>query len=354
MIMWHETMTGAERMEALWKGERPDRVPVWPFLNGHAALVCGEPMARMWDSAEQNFRCQRLAADMYGFDGLVLYVYAAFGVWEFGGEIDFPHKKYQGAPFVTRRPVEAEDDVHLLRVPEDLASAGSMPIALDVARRQAERGMRVTMHLPGPLSTAGELVDAGRLMTWLVKKPELVHKVMEQTAAFDIKIAELYAKEFGAENLMAFLGEPTASNMLISPKQFETFVLPYLQKIFTRVLELGVGPSIVHVCGEQNKNLKFWQQVPMTSRTIVSIGREVELATAMELFPNQIIGGNVDPTLIQEGKAEEVLAQARECVETAKYHKGGFVLMAGCDLPPEAPPVNAAQFTKAAREHGRY
>ena len=40
---------------------------------------------------------------------------------------------------------------------------------------------------------------------------------------------------------MAFHGSATTSNKLISPKQFETFVLPYLQKINTRVIELGVA-----------------------------------------------------------------------------------------------------------------
>ena len=38
----------------------------------------------------------------------------------------------------------------------------------------------------------------------------------------------------------------------------------------------------------------------------------------------------------------------------AKDHEGGYVLMAGCDVPPLAPPVNVFQLVKAAREFGRY
>ena len=74
----------------------------------------------------------------------------------------------------------------------------------------------------------------------------------------------------------------------------------------------------------------------------------------MEMFPDQIIAGNVNPTLLQEGKPEEVLAQAKECIEVAKYHKGGYMLMTGCDIPPYSPPVNVFQLVKAAREYGRY
>jgi uroporphyrinogen decarboxylase len=171
---------------------------------------------------------------------------------------------------------------------------------------------------------------------------------------FVVNVAEHYAEEFGAANLMAFHGAATESNKLISPKQFETFVLPYYQQVNERVIGLGVRSMFIHICGEQNRNLEYWQQVPMAEHTILSVGREVSLRRAMEMFPAQIIAGNVDPTLIQEGRPEDVLEQARECIETAKHHKGGYVLMAGCDVPPLAPPVNVFQLVKAAREFGRY
>ena len=55
--MWRKTMTSAERMGALLRGERPDRVPVSPMIFGHAAVVCGLPLARVYDDPAENFRC---------------------------------------------------------------------------------------------------------------------------------------------------------------------------------------------------------------------------------------------------------------------------------------------------------
>jgi len=352
--MWRESMTSAERMAALMEGRRPDRVPVTPMAFGHTAVVCGQPLARVFDDADESFRCQVYAAEMYGYDGSPLYSYASVGAWEFGGEIEFPHKKYAGAPVVVRRPVTTEGDLESLQVPEDITRAGALPIALAFARRQAEHGFPVTMQLSGPLSLTGSILGEERMLTWLIKNPELVHLVLRKASDFAIKVAEHYVKEFGAENLRAFEGEPTASNRLISPRQFETFALPYLQRINHRLLELGVTKRTIHICGEHNKNLPYWQQVPMTRQTVLSFGREVPLAKAMEMFPDQIIAGNVNPTLIQEGQPEEVFDQARECIETAKFHPGGYILMAGCDIPPQAPPVNVFQLVKAAREFGRY
>ena len=352
--MWRETMSTAERMDALMKGERPDRVPVIPFIFGHTALVCGEPLTRAFDDPAQSFRCQVLCQEMYGYDGGPLYAYASAGGWELGGDIEFPTKKYSGAPVVTRHPVTSEEEALALEVPDDVTTAGALPIALGVARLQAAHGLPVTLQIGSPFTWAGSVIGEDRMMMWLLKKPELVHRVLGKVSDFVVRVAEHYVKEFGAASLTAFHGAATESNKLISPKQFETFVLPYYRRINEAVIGLGVESMFIHICGEQNKNLEHWQKVPLPPKTILSFGREVTLVTAMERFPRQIIAGNVDPTLIQEGRPEEVLEQARECIETAKHHEAGYVLMAGCDVPPLAPPVNVFQLVKAAREFGRY
>ncbi len=352
--MWCETMTSGERMAALMKGERPDRVPVIPFLSGHAAVVCGQPITRISDDAAESFRCQLLCQELYGHDGSPLYAYASAGGWEFGGDIEFPVKKYSGAIVVTRTPIQNEDDVHTLRVPDDVSKAGALPIALGIARKQAEYGMPVTLQIGAPLTWTGSVIGEERMMNWLIKKPDLVHIVLDKVSDFLIKVAQYYVKEFGADRLMAFHGAATETNKLISPKQFEAFSMPYLQRINQACIDMGINTYFIHICGEQNKNLKFWQQVPLTKQTVISVGREIDLNTAMEMFPEQIVAGNVDPTIIQEGRAEEVYEQARECIEKAKEHKGGYILMAGCDVPPHAPPANVFQLVKAARDFGRY
>ncbi len=238
--MWCETMTSAERMGAVIGGQRPDRVPVIPFISGHTALVCGQPISKFYEDAETCFRCQVLSQEMYGYDGDPLYVYASAGGWEFGGDIEFPYKKYSGAPVVTRHPVQSEEDALKLELPAEIAKAGALPIALELARMQAEHGMPVSLQVGSPFTFAGTVMGEDRMMTWMIKKPDLVHRVLDKVSDFGIAVAEHYVKEFGAEKLMAFHGAATESNKLISPKQFEQFVLPYYTKINKRVIELGI------------------------------------------------------------------------------------------------------------------
>ena len=80
----------------------------------------------------------------------------------------------------------------------------------------------------------------------------------------------------------------------------------------------------------------------------------MSFAKAREMLPDCVVMGNVDPITVQEGTAEQVRALCKECIEDGKDHPGGFALMTGCEVPPQAPPVNVDQMVKACREFGRY
>ena len=47
-----------------------------------------------------------------------------------------------------------------------------------------------------------------------------------------------------------------------------------------------------------------------------------------------------------------MLALCGECIDEGKDHAAGYALMSGCEIPPQAPPVNVGQMVKACRERG--
>ena len=348
-----DQMSSQERWEALIRGERPDRVPCLQFILGHTAVVNGKPIAKVYDDAAVSLACQRNAMEMYGYDGLVLHGWANAGGAEFGGEIEFPYRKYTGAPMMKKNPVQNEDDAWKLAVPEDITVVGTIPVALEFSRLQYEAGMPVTVQVGSPLTWAGSVCGEERLMLWIIKKPDLVHHVLGVITAFILKKAEHWMREFEAERIMAF-DLCIETNKLYSPRQFETFAFPYLKEIHRALTDKGVGIYLSHICGEQNKNLSLWSQLSYGRRGMISVGREIALSAAGQAFPEHVIMGNVDPVTVQEGTPEEVLTLCRECVQEGKGHPGGYALMTGCEVPPQAPPVNVSQMVKACREFGRY
>jgi uroporphyrinogen decarboxylase len=346
-------MTSRERWDALVRGDRLDRVPCLQFMLGHTAVVNGKSIAKVYDDAEASLTCQRNAMDLYGHDGLVLHGWANAGGAEFGGEIEFPYRKYTGAPMMKRSPVQNEDDAWALAVPEDILSAGTMPVALAFSRLQYELGMPVTVQVGSPLTWAGSVCGEERLMLWIIKKPDLVHHVLRVITDFILRKADYWVKAFGAENLMAF-DLCIETTKLYSPRQFEAFGFPYLKEIHEYLTSLGTAIFLSHICGEQNKNLPLWSQLPYGKRGMISVGKEVGLSTASGMFPECVIMGNVDPVTVQEGTPEEIRALCRSCIEEGRDHPGGYALMTGCEVPPQAPPVNVGQMVPACREFGRY
>ena len=348
-----DKMSSAERWAALVRGEKTDRVPCLQFILGHTAVVAGKPIAKVYDDARASIACQTGAMELYGYDGLIMHGWANAGGAEFGGDIEFPYRKYTGAPMMKKNPVQSEEDAWNLRVPDDITTVGTIPVALEFSRIQKRLGLYCTVQVGSPLTWAGSICGEERLMIWVIKKPDLVHHVLRVITDFINKKADYWIKEFGADRLMAF-DLCIETNKLYSPKQFETFSFPYLKEIHDKLTERGVAIVLSHICGEQNKNLPLWAELSYGKRGMVSVGREISLSAAGQAFPGNVIMGNVDPVVIQEGTPEEVLALCRTAIAEGKDHPGGYALMSGCEVPPQAPPVNVYQMVKACREFGRY
>jgi len=87
---------------------------------------------------------------------------------------------------------------------------------------------------------------------------------------------------------------------------------------------------------------------------MISIGHEVDIEVAAGYFPRDIIVGNVEPGIIQEGTTEQVYELSRICIEKGKKCPGGFILAPGCDMPPHAPTENVWMLTQAVNDFGWY
>jgi len=87
---------------------------------------------------------------------------------------------------------------------------------------------------------------------------------------------------------------------------------------------------------------------------IISVSQEVDLETAMKYFPKDIIMGNIPPSIIQAGTAEQVYEQTRVCLQKGREAPGGFMLAPGCELPAKAPPHNIWTIMRAINDFGWY
>lgn len=353
-------MTDRERIEALLRREKPDRVPLWPFgFAGYAAVNAGYTIADAYNNPTKALDSQRGCCEQYGWVFTPAISYASFGGWEFGGEIEWPTGEFDQAPKILKHSVATEDDVWNLSVP-DPKTAGMVPVMTAFGKLSSQEQLEnepFNVRLPGAggaFTVAGNIAGVEKLLRWMIKKPDVAHRLLRLATDYIVALGQYFKDTFGIGRVLATGGDPSSSNQLISPRHFEQFALPYNREVNEKLLEMGYKHLYVHICGEQNRNLPYWAEIPMGDPGFVSFGHEVEIETAAEYFPHDIIIGNIEPAIIQTGTPQEVYEIAREVIEKGKRSPGGFALSPGCGLPPKAPPLNVWMMTKAVNDFGWY
>ncbi|MHB8869669.1 MAG: uroporphyrinogen decarboxylase family protein [Thermoleophilia bacterium] len=355
-----DRMSHAERMAAVRDpGRRPDRVPFVPRVYGYPMALSGWAVADAYCDADRSFRARLKAQELAGYDDpFALYAYASMGAWEFGGEVKMPAGEYGAAPSIARHPVACEDDVERLRVPEDVLSAGSVPIMLEFAWLQARHGLPVSVDLGTPFTDAANVVEPSLFLKWLVKRPDLAHHVLRIVTDFFLALAAEWVRLFPGCVIVGFDGTPGEANTLISAMHFREFAQPYMQEVHEKGLEMGVSYFHTHICGEHNANLAALAGVPFGrpgQPGMVSFGHEVALSRAIEVMGDSVVVmGNVNPAEMRFASPECVFDLAREAVLAGRDAPVGFVLMSGCEVPVDTPLENLAAMLRAARTYGRY
>lgn len=352
------TMTNRERLAALLRREKPDRVPIWPIALGFYTVYCGKTIGEAYTNAQLFTDCMRKACQE--FDWIFFPLGAALTnlASEFGGEIKWPTSEYSQAPTVTRFPAETAEDVFNLKMP-DVVTAGTNPMRMEHAKAALNEKndnclFNKMLWLGGPFTSAGNLAGVEKLGKWMLKKPEAVHRMMRLSIDYYLELAKWHRATYGIDGTLPFHPDPLTSNQVVSPKQFEDFIMPYLTELHQAVLDMGYKNIGVHICGEQNANLPFWAKIPFGDPGILSFGHEVELEKAAEIFPDHIIMGNLEPAIIQTKTPDEVYQAATEVVKKGKKLSNGFIFSPGCELGPNSPIENIKAMTRAVNDFGWY
>ena len=349
-----DRMTWKERWHGILSSEKIDRIPMHHFVLGFCAKNVGYPIVTMYKDPEKSFQAQLQTLEQYGFDGGPNYGYASFGGWEFGGEIKFPVGDFEQAPSHTKFPVQTKEDAERLLLP-NIFKAGSVPNAMAFSKLQEKYGTPISLVIGGNFTIAGNICPVETLCRWTLREPELAHKLLRLATDFSLLLVRYWVDTFGAERVIPNIWEPLSSNDVISPTQFKKFALPYLNETGEKMLAMGIKHIFYHICGEQNLNLPYWAQLRMGNPGLVSVGNQVDLSTAINYFgDNNIIIGNIEPSLIQIGTPQQVYEECKKSIEKAKYSPRGFMLMSGCELPPMTPPYNVYIMRKAIDNFGWY
>ena len=244
-------------------------------------------------------------------------------------------------PSVTGRLVTNMEQAQRLAVPK----AGDKRTAVHL---EAVRRMRALpgKHLVfggciGPFSLAARLVGVSEAMELTVTEPDLVHLLVEKSAAFLTEYAKAF-REAGADGIV--MAEPAAG--LLSPRGLAQYSSAYIKPLAAAVDD-GHFAIILHNCAAKLLHLPAILETGVKS---FHFGAPMDIAEALKKVPADVVlCGNLDPAgVFCQLKAGEITAKTAALMTSVAGHRN-YVLSSGCDIPPNAPLSSMDAFYEALK-----
>jgi MtaA/CmuA family methyltransferase len=332
-------MTKTEQFRSLLqKGPLPDKVLFRPILMYFAAHFIGKTYGEFASDykvlANANLRCM----DEFGLDMLGLISDPYRETSAFGAKIQYVP---DGVPRCLNYVVQSMEDIIQLKNPDvyreertyDRIKAGEM------LANKTQGSIPVIGWIEGPLAEACDLAGVQNMMVQLMIDPDFVHRLMDKcmVTARDFAKAQI---EAGCE--IIGMGDAVCSQ--IDADTYNTFVKERHKELIEFIHELG-GKIKLHICGDTTHLLPSYRDLNLD---ILDLDWQVDIGHARSVLGDQVIlGGNINPVLVQDKSRDEVFQLSRNLVET--YRNERFMLSAGCEITVLTPPENLKAMDEARR-----
>ena len=321
--------------------EPVDRPPNFDIVMGYAAHYIGQPMAAYYNDYRVLCAANLAMLEPFGLDIVQTISDPYREAGDLGLDVEFP-----------------PDDLLLSKVPL-LVEPGDLrkltPLAPEQGRRMNDRLEAVRyLHeqvggevpimgwVEGPMALAADLRGVGNVLVDLYDRPEWLTELLE----FCVELAVRFARrqiELGAD--LIGLGDAICSQ--ISPRMYRQFGLPYEQRVFAAVHEMGALTRL-HICGNISRLLP---DILHSGADIVDVDWMVNFAEAERaLRPGPAVCGNFDPVAVMlQGSVADVRRAVLDCLEAGGPR--GFSA-GGCEIPDGAPVENLIAQREVLKEYG--
>jgi len=332
-------MNSLDRLRSRLRDELVDRPPNLDILMTLAAHHIGQPLASYYRDHRVLVAANLAVCEDFELDIVQAISDPYREAADFGLEVEFPADNLP----INSKPLLAEPEDIKRLVPPDPATGPRMSDRVEAVRLFREKvGGEVPIMgwVEGALAEASDLRSMYLTMTDLVSRPEWLTELLETCAEVEIAFARSQI-EAGAD--IIGLGDAVCSQ--ISPKMYRQFALPYEQRIFAAVHEMGAVARL-HICGNTTRLLPDMLQ---SGADIIDLDWMVDIEKAAQFFDDKVaICGNFDPVAVMlQGTPEKVRSATLECIQ-----KGGKRLFsgAGCEVPDGTPEENFRAQSRALRD----
>lgn len=255
----------------------------------------------------------------------------------FGAPIEFID---EGVPRCLKLIVRTIEDVKNLRNPD----VGKCERTLDRIKGAAyfqkllKGTVPVSGWIEGPLAEACDLAGVNEMLVNLMTDPDFSNSLMDKC----LVTAKSFAKaqiEAGCD--LIGIGDAICSQ--IDRDSYNFYIKQRHSELIEYVHDCGASVKL-HICGDTTHLLESLKDL---NADIIDLDWQVNLDIAKDILgKNVVIGGNINPVLIQDKSEEEIYFLARNLVD--KYKNRKYLLAAGCEITVLTPFQNLMAMRRAS------
>ncbi len=335
-------MNSIERISAAINFIKTDRVPIVAPVFGHAAYLTGILLNKYLQDGEQLAQCQIKALEYYGYDAVFALMDVNVETEAMGSVLKYEHDSYAT---IKSYAISTPADIFDLSLP-DFARAGRMPELLRAAgilRHEVDNDTLVIGCVLGPLNSACQLMGLEKTLYLAVDEPEIFTKLLDFATELCIS--------FGIEQIKAGVHLPlvfdvSASSEIIPAQFFREFELPRLKKIFSAFKEAGGLANWLFVTGNTEPIFPYFSEAGVD---IANFDYCVKPETIKRSLPGICVNGNIKPLLFEYADQAEIATISEDLLEQFS-DRGGFILAAGCEIPPMAKSENIKAMVESVKK----
>lgn len=331
-------MDGLALIKKAFSLQPVERVPWVPFVGVHGGYITGTDAETYLKSPDKIAAGIGKAIELYRPDGIPVVFDLQVEAEVLGCTLRWSESS---PPAVVSHPLAEGKSLHDLQVPGP--DDGRIGICMQATRTVRKNHPDVALYglITGPFTLALHLLGTDIFMK-LFEAPEEVLEVMDFCTRTSQKMAEYYI-DAGCDVIAVV--DPMTSQ--IDPLTFESFVTPYVSRIFDLIREKERLSSFF-VCGHAQQNIAAMCNCRPDN---ISIDENIPLDYVKDIALEKGIsfGGNMKLTVVLlMGSEDDCREHALECLDMGGTT--GFILAPGCDLPRETPPENLVAVTELVHD----
>ena len=322
-------MNSYQRMKKRLNKEPVDRPPNFNIFMTFAAHYINQPLSKYYLDYRVLVDANMAMVENFNMD-IVQAISDPFReAFDFGAKIEFTE---DDLPVNKEILLDEPNKLKSLQKPNP-ATGKRMSDRLNAVRLMREKvgdEIPVMGWVEGALAEAGALRGITNVLMDMYERPLWLKELLEIITEVEIEFARAQV-DAGAH--IIGLGDAIASQ--VSPDMYQEFVLPYEQRIFQAVREMGAICRL-HICGNTSAILPFMVK---SGAHIIDLDWMVNMKKAADQFSNQVaFCGNVDPVSIMlRGKPGNVYEATKKCMADGGAN---CFSAAGCEIPDKTPPEN--------------